>query len=174
MPFHFHSLLLLANDSRPSRKPQAGNVQYQITSWLKNQNLMKACWEISVQDSRCQTPLAHWHREQEFKSRRKVNLSACPSVAPKTHPLLLITYLQVILCLFVFEAIVQLPSCSENKNMYFLANSASGPFLPSVKHSLQASRNQSWSPKPTWGHSWQTRQPLSFPKYLPLQNPPNL
>lgn len=153
MPFHFHSLLLLANDSQPSRKPQAGNVQSQITSWLKSQNLMKGCCEISVQDNRCQTPLAHWHREQEFKSRRKVSLSACPSVVPKTHPLLSIIYPQVILCLFVFEAIVQLPSCSENKNMYFLANPASGLFLPSIKHSLQTSRNQSRSPKPTWAGS---------------------
>lgn len=31
VPFHFHSLLLLADDSRPLHKPQAGNVQYQIT-----------------------------------------------------------------------------------------------------------------------------------------------
>lgn len=53
---------------------------------------------------------------------------------PKMHPLLLITYLQVVICLFVFKAIAQLSSCSENKNMYFLANPATGPFLPLIKH----------------------------------------
>lgn len=109
---------------------------------------MKGCCEILVQDNRCPTPLAHWHRGQEFKSRRKVSLSACPLAVPKTHPLLSITYLQVILCLFVFEAIVQLPSCSENKNIYFLANSASGPLLPSVKPHCRPAEIEADTPSP--------------------------
>lgn len=130
VPFHSHSSLLLVKRASPCTSPRQRTCSTRLQEgkgpWLgRAKNLMKGCCEISGWDSRCQTTLAHWYTEQEFRSRRKVNLSARPSVVPKTQPLLLITYPQVTVCLFL-RPIAQLPSSSENKNMYFLPNPALG------------------------------------------------
>lgn len=70
VPFHFHSLLLLASASRPLHKPQAGNVQYQITG---RQRLLAGRAKISSRtvvkfQSRTTDVKPLWHTGTESKS----------------------------------------------------------------------------------------------------------
>lgn len=90
------------------------------------------------------------------------------------HPFLLITYLGVIVCLFLrllpnFPAAQKIKTCISLQTLHLALS------CPSKALTLQASVNQSWSPSPQRRRNMgaaRRKQPPTIPE--PLQNPQNL